>query len=364
MRCAPATDFTVGKALAWRSAIDADVPYQRESFVWSLEKQQLFIDSLLNGYDVPKIYLHDLRGIHPTKVYAIVDGKQRLTTIWRFLRDGFPLAPDFQVIKANLPALPQGTTHPRPGSVFSRLHPAWQKVLTTTFLSVVLITGATVDDIDELFARLNNGEPLNAAEKRNAMGGGMARLIRELVRHPYFTDRLPFGNERYQHLDLAAKFLLIEDVQHQTKGAVPDLRSDALDGFVRWHRTMTNDEHERLKEWALVPLSLLCRIFGRSDPLLSSAAGPALLYLFVKATRRKRRDLSPTDIRALLEIFEMNRRAELEAPEDARDASLAEFTLLSQASNDSANLRRRLDILMRECRGGVLSSQSTSQSAP
>ena len=67
-------------------AIDENAPYQREGAVWSLEQQQLFIDSLLNGYDVPKIYLHDLRGKHPTKVYAIVDGKQRLTTIWRFLR--------------------------------------------------------------------------------------------------------------------------------------------------------------------------------------------------------------------------------------------------------------------------------------
>ena len=51
------------KAYLWRSAIQEKPPYQRESSVWSLEKQQLFIDSLLNGYDVPKIYLHDLRGI-------------------------------------------------------------------------------------------------------------------------------------------------------------------------------------------------------------------------------------------------------------------------------------------------------------
>ena len=63
MRCVPAHDFTVMKAYLWRSAINEKPPYQRESSVWSLEKQQLFIDSLLNGYDVPKIYLHDLRGI-------------------------------------------------------------------------------------------------------------------------------------------------------------------------------------------------------------------------------------------------------------------------------------------------------------
>ena len=68
MRCVPAHDFTVAKALAWRSAIADDPPYQRPSAVWSLAKQQLFIDSLINGYDVPKIYLHDLRGKHPTRV--------------------------------------------------------------------------------------------------------------------------------------------------------------------------------------------------------------------------------------------------------------------------------------------------------
>src|SRR5215210_3593051 len=103
MRCVPAHDFNVAKAMAWRSAIHDDPPYQRESSVWSLDKQQLFVDSLLNGYDVPKIYLHDLRGLQPTKVYAIVDGKQRLTTIWRFLRDELALAPDYKTIQANIP---------------------------------------------------------------------------------------------------------------------------------------------------------------------------------------------------------------------------------------------------------------------
>src|SRR5918999_6479996 len=105
MRCVTARDFTVGKALAWRSSIEENAPYQREGAVWSTEQQQLFIDSLLNGYDVPKIYLHDLRGQHPTKVYAVVDGKQRLNTIWRFLGDSFPLAPDFHALESNLPDL-------------------------------------------------------------------------------------------------------------------------------------------------------------------------------------------------------------------------------------------------------------------
>src|SRR5687768_3021643 len=241
MRCVPALDFTVGKALAWRSSIEENAPYQREGAVWSTEQQQLFIDSLLNGYDVPKIYLHDLRGLQPTKVYAIVDGKQRLTTIWRFLRDDLPLAPDYKTIQANVPDEAASVPAPSGGQRFSELHPAWQSVLRATYLSVVLIQNATVGDIEDLFARLNNGEPLNAAEKRNAIGGSTVQLARELSRHPFFTDRLPYGNERFQHLDLATKILLLETALREDRDAVPDLHADRLDRFVRDHRTMSHD---------------------------------------------------------------------------------------------------------------------------
>lgn len=345
MRCVPARDFTVGKALAWRSAIDESAPYQREGAVWSLEQQQLFIDSLLNGYDVPKIYLHDLRGKHPTKVYAIVDGKQRLTTIWRFLRDQFALAPDFRTMEANLPDLPADTPRPKAGQRFSELDPAWQRELTRTYLAVVLIQNAVPDDIEDLFSRLNNGEPLNAAEKRNAIGGSMAQLTRELARHPFFTDRLPFGNDRHQHFDLAAKVLLIEQVQHETRSAIPDLQSASVDRFVREHKQMSNDERERLKEWALVPLSYLCRVFQPEDPLLARQASAPLDYLFVKGLRSGRKDLSPTQIRTFIAGFEDARHRALEDPSPA-DASLIEFTALSESrTNEPGNVARRLEIL-------------------
>jgi hypothetical protein len=346
MRCVPAFDFTVAKALAWRSAIEENAPYQREGAVWSTEQQQLFVDSLLNGYDVPKIYLHDLRGQVPTKVYAIVDGKQRLTTIWRYLRDELPLAADYTTIEANIPDDARAAPAPRPGQRFSELAAAWQDVLRTTHLSVVLIQNATVDDIEELFARLNNGEPLNAAEKRNAIGGSMAALARELARHPFFTDRLPYGNERYQHFDVATKFLFIEAGQREDRSAVPDLHADLLDRFVREGRALGHDDRERLKEWSLVPLSVLARTFGANDLLLSRPASAPLFYLLAKQARKSRPGLSPTELRSAVERFEDARHAALATPREA-DPSFLEFTALAEGdSNNAHNLRRRLEILL------------------
>ena len=51
---------SIGVSYLDSKKIDLDPPYQRETGVWSKEKQQLFIDSLINKFDVPKIYFHDI----------------------------------------------------------------------------------------------------------------------------------------------------------------------------------------------------------------------------------------------------------------------------------------------------------------
>lgn len=278
MRCEPAHYFTVAKALTWRSAIDDDPPYQRASDVWSLDQRQLFIDSLLNGFDVPKIYLHDLRGRHPRKVYAVVDGKQRLTTIWSFLQDGFALADTFQMEPENMPDVPATASTPAGALRFSQLDASWRAVLLDTFLSVVLIRDATQDDIEELFSRLNNGAPLGPAERRNALGGEMASLIREIAGRPAFAELLSFSNGRLLHLELAAQVLALEDARRRGPREEPDLSPDGLDAFVRARRRLSLPEREGLLPAIDRRLAASAEVFRAADPLLASADA-ALRYL-------------------------------------------------------------------------------------
>src|SRR5689334_16372519 len=81
---------------------DLEPDYQRQSGIWGEEKRQLFIDSLINGYDVPKLYFHRLSTRdRPSKRYAIVDGKQRLETVDAFLKNEFALAEDFVDVAAD-----------------------------------------------------------------------------------------------------------------------------------------------------------------------------------------------------------------------------------------------------------------------
>ena len=85
-----------------RGKLDMNPVYQRESDIWDLDKKQLLVDTILNRFDVPKIYLHKF----PTPVmknavsyeYAVIDGKQRLTTVWAFIEGAFALADDFEYL--------------------------------------------------------------------------------------------------------------------------------------------------------------------------------------------------------------------------------------------------------------------------
>ncbi|HUQ78463.1 MAG TPA: DUF262 domain-containing protein [Patescibacteria group bacterium] len=268
MRCEPARDFTVGKAIAWRSSIDDDPAYQRAGDVWSLAQRRLFIDSLLNGYDVPKIYLHDLRGQHPTKVYAVVDGRQRLTTLWSFVRDGFRLDPAFRIEAPGEGGGPDDGDVPAGARCFSELGQRWRTALLRTPLSVVLIRDATESDIEELFSRLNNGVALSPAERRNALGGAMVALIREAAATSDLVGALAFPGDRGGHLEVAARLLAGEDARPTADRSPPDSPA-ALDSFVRRRRHLSDAERTAHLQRLEGRWSAVADQFGRPDPRLS-----------------------------------------------------------------------------------------------
>src|SRR5438094_354727 len=124
--------MSLGEILVQKNVFNQSPPYQRESAVWSEEKQQLFLDSLLNLFDVPKLYLHDLRNKPGKFDYAIIDGKQRLSTIWRFFDGDLALSTDFKILN-----VPKGVTErelPRPKMSFADLKPKWQEIVKSRSL--------------------------------------------------------------------------------------------------------------------------------------------------------------------------------------------------------------------------------------
>lgn len=342
MHCLP-DRFSVGFFLVEKNVIDDSPTYQRESGIWSTEKQQLFVDSLFNRYDIPKIYLHDLRGKGSRFKFAVIDGKQRLHTLWQFLDSKLPLADDFELYE------PEGRPAPKPGSTFKQMSPDWQEIFKTKMIDVVLVQNAEEDDIEDLFSRLNNGEPLNAAEKRNAMGGDMTKLIRDVSELPFFKSNLDFSNKRFQYYEVAVKLLLIEKAQDAGGDPFCDLKKKFLDKLVKENKTMTKALRDGLLSRVEAQTRSLRRVFTKADPLLSKQASPPLYYLFIKIMER---EYAHKDLFARLKIFladfHAKRAANLLKKEDDRDTNLIEFgRLIQQGTNDLNSLRARVSILRR-----------------
>ncbi len=73
-----------------RSLLELDPPYQRRS-VWSQNYKDYFIDTVLNNYPCPAIFLFRDTSSEGVSKYGVVDGKQRLTTMIEFVGNVFPV---------------------------------------------------------------------------------------------------------------------------------------------------------------------------------------------------------------------------------------------------------------------------------
>src|SRR5882672_4433010 len=95
------------RTLSWwrdeKDDIDLEPVYQRKGHIWSDIQKQYLIDSILNGFDVPKIYVADFTFLNSNlnqskKKYAVIDGKQRLLAIYGFFDGQLTLARDFEYL--------------------------------------------------------------------------------------------------------------------------------------------------------------------------------------------------------------------------------------------------------------------------
>lgn len=179
-----------------KNRINFDPVYQR-NFVWKKPQKELFIDSLLLGYDIPKIYFHE----NPDNNYKydVVDGQQRLLTIQEFLKGKFKLPQESDPIDGEVIA----------EKYYEELSDDLQMDIKTILLDIVILNSAyTQDDIEDMFLRYQNGEPLNAAEKRKAIPGKFKEIVKELGEHQIF-EICGFNNNRDGYQDAVAKMLHI-----------------------------------------------------------------------------------------------------------------------------------------------------------
>lgn len=361
----------MSEILALWEEINFEPQYQRLADLWSEERRQLFVDSLINGFDIPKLYFHDLsRGskLSPGR-YAIIDGKQRLRAIKSFVDGEFPLSDEFQDVEQSEPETASraaGMTY----TDLARRVPNLKARLDSARLPIILIQTEDRELIEEMFSRLNEALPLNAPEKRNALRGPLPPHIRSLARSEFFTRHVAYSNGRYRHMDLATKFLYIEH-----KRGLTDLKRRHLDEFVKSFRRMRMVRKAReLHERCTLILDEMNRVFDKQpDPLLQSVGMITVYYClfrdaFGQSWLRKidRRTLEAFDkartenretLKRINELVLENRRV---PPNLQSNPVLAAFERYVQSPNDFTALQQRYRILRHFIETGTISAADST----
>ncbi len=264
--------FTLSKK---RNQINTNPDYQRPA-VWTKSQKQLLIDSILRDYDVPKVYLHEVN----KDTYDVIDGQQRIRTIWSFYDDEFPLSKNADPVNNYIVA----------GKTYSQLPMDVSSIIDSYTLDFVILDNENDDEIREMFLRLQNGTSLKAQEKRNAMPGKMRDFVKTIVSHNFF-EKVNFANSRFTYDLIAAQMCLL----YLNKG-ICNIKDKDLNNMYENHKDF--DENSSDAKGIIKVLDYLNSIFEKKTPELKRYSVVSLFILIM--------DLMPNyDIRDReKEIFE------------------------------------------------------------
>lgn len=328
-----------------RDHIDFDPSYQRRGVVWDAARQAFLIDSMLNDFDVPKLYLADFTYFRSPlneagTDFAVVDGKQRLQSIFAFFADELRLAPDF--VLRDSPELDLA------GLTYSELRDNAPRVADKVDNFNLPIMTVISDDkaaVRELFVRLNSGRPLSAAELRNAQSGPVPVMVRSLAAHAFFTECASFADRAGAHQQAAAKLLLLAH-----EGGPVDTKRRQLDFLYADPGVEPYDSRPRSLNAAfdltLDGLNAMTEVFTEKDPLLRTQGQLSVYFLLIL-------DMGPDPaIREILVEFHRVRNA---VERDLRSGSLIggdrnlaaylEYSQQMRNPNDAKSIGTRLEIL-------------------
>lgn len=147
----------------------SEQPAFQRRYVWTNKLASRLIESILLNVPIPPCYLSQ----NDNYELDVIDGQQRLYSIYRFLRNEFALS-DLEILKDHA------------GRRFLELSPKTQRQLKTHTLRLVAVTNDSHPEVKfDVFQRLNtNTTPLNAQELRNCVyRGALNDLLKKAVSH-------------------------------------------------------------------------------------------------------------------------------------------------------------------------------------
>ncbi len=340
------TNSAILRIYSEKDELVLDPDYQRNSQIWTEDKKKLLIDSIINEYDIPKLYFHVYEQDEKLKSgfsYSVIDGKQRLETIWDFIENKFTLDKNFEYLK-NKEINLSGMSY----NDISKKYPKIKIIFDSFVLPIVLVRTDEIDLIEEMFSRLNEAAPLNSAEKRNALGGDFVVSIRKVANHKFFKEKVKFTNKRYQHREIACRLLLTQEKLSKNEKLI-DTKKVFLDDITKRYKSGNKKFVNELTKEVIRKLDVMTNIFIDNDKLLSAQGNMVVFYLVFDELIK--RNLVTKISRKHFEEFVDKVQDNREIAENEFDKANYElydyFNMTQQGTNDALSILQRCEIILK-----------------
>ncbi|HEV2153006.1 HNH endonuclease family protein [Bradyrhizobium sp.] len=313
---------------SYEKRIDPTPDYQRPP-AWSRKQKQLLLDTILREYDIPKMYWRAVK--RPDGIeYEVVDGQQRLRTIWEFRKGQFGLARDMDDINGYKVA----------GMKYDDLPLDIRTIFDAYPVDVVVVEDATQteqeDEVRDMFLRLQNGTILKAQEKRNAMTGAMRDFVKDIAQHAFFQN-CRFSNSRFAFDHLAAQTVLLE-----IEGGPTSVRDSDLNQLYEEHRQFATDG--KIAKKVRRVFDFLLRAFPEKTPELERYNVITLYCLVSILIDGYVCDGLEVRLKDWFIDLEAERKEDEAKSDEGKDIQLVEYRrLISQSTDSQESIAARLD---------------------
>lgn len=215
--------------------------------VWDDTKSSRLIESLLLNVPIPVCYFAELE----EGTYSVIDGQQRLTAIYRFLKNEFAL----KSLKIRPDLI---------GKRFSQLDLTDKRLITSRTIRCIVILKESNPNIRfDVFERLNsNSVRLNAQELRNSVfRGRLNDLLEELSTNDIFqkSRNVDDIDRRMNDSELVLRFFAFHYNRREYKG----LLSNFLDTYLNKGRKMNEHEISLHRELFKRVIADVFAVFGK-----------------------------------------------------------------------------------------------------
>ncbi|BEP56743.1 hypothetical protein GmRootV118_39870 [Variovorax sp. V118] len=255
---------TTHRTISWfqkaaqREELELAAPFQRNP-VWTDKQKSFLMDSILQGYPIPELYMSDSVDSVGDEVHTVIDGQQRIRACLDYLAGGYRL-------------LGEDIQGQWKGKKFDQLSVEEKKIIFSYKFVVRILPAMNDADLRRIFSRLNrNVVALNEQELRNATyWGGFISTVQEMADADEFWSEFGIFTAK-DHRRMIDHEFIGELVAAYLHG--PQNKKDKLDSYYRDYEEDFEQRDEVMRVFrattgeirSLIPADQASRFRKKSD---------------------------------------------------------------------------------------------------